>query len=234
MRPRPGTLVLGILVASLFLGSFALRPAAAAHPTRLRIYAPGDGAVLPPGKALIVGAVPSDYGAPTVSLDVNGKVTQEVPVKGGVFTTSIYLTAGKNVLTAKAGDQTVTMAILASENAVYRYHPDVEKCAECHADTAAGYSIPGPKDKLCYKCHDRLDVGKFLHGPMGTGECNACHNPHGSGQASLVVSKPDALCTTCHDQKSSESHVKKAAGKECVACHDPHSGANQQLLKAVK
>ena len=236
MARRPGTGKPDVfaVVAVLLLSAFLALPASAAHSTRLRIYAPGDGAVLPPGKALVVGAVPLDFKGASVTVEVNGKVSQEVPVKGGVFTTSVYLTVGKNVLTAKAGDQVVTMAILAAEKAVYKYHPDVEKCAECHTDTSAGYSIAGPEDALCYKCHDRLDKGKFLHGPMGTGECNACHNPHGSGQSSLVVSKPDVLCTTCHDQKSSESHFRKAAGKQCVECHDPHSGGDQKFLRGAK
>ncbi|MBI5418609.1 MAG: hypothetical protein HZA60_00835 [Deltaproteobacteria bacterium] len=136
-----------------------------------------------------------------------------------------------------AGKASVTTIVSAAANlsasgkGAYVYHEGVEKCAECHGAGRKGYAVASPKDSLCYRCHDRVDGKKHLHGPMGSGDCTACHDPHGSSHKSLTVARPDSLCVTCHDQRSSEGHMNKSRGKACTSCHDPHSSDRSFLQK---
>lgn len=113
----------------------------------------------------------------------------------------------------------------------YVYHPDVKKCAVCHPKDRKGHAVPRPVDALCYRCHRRKDAGKYVHGPLGAGECTSCHDPHGSPYRALAVAAPGDLCPKCHDQTSSRRHMKQSRGKGCTACHDPHSSGRNYLLK---
>ncbi len=103
------------------------------------------------------------------------------------------------------------------------YHPEVKKCAECHPEAPKEYRVARPVDALCYRCHDRMDTKKRVHGPLGSGDCTICHDPHGSPNRALAVASPEVLCGTCHDQASSGKHMKQSAGKGCTVCHDPHA-----------
>jgi len=113
----------------------------------------------------------------------------------------------------------------------YTYHPDVKKCEACHPADRKGFAVAHPVDALCHRCHDRKDAKKYVHGPLGSGECTSCHDPHGSPNRALAVASPEALCQACHDQASSRRHMKQSRGKGCVACHDPHSSGRNFLLK---
>ena len=111
------------------------------------------------------------------------------------------------------------------------YHPDVKKCEECHPGAPKEYRVAHPVDALCYRCHDRMDAKKLVHGPLGSGECTTCHDPHGSPYKALSVASPEVLCGTCHDQDSSGEHVRRSRGKGCTACHDPHASDKKFLQK---
>lgn len=111
------------------------------------------------------------------------------------------------------------------------YHPGVKKCAKCHPGAPKAYRVERPVDALCYRCHLRKDTKKLVHGPLGSGECTTCHDPHGSKNRALAVAPADVLCTSCHDHNSSEKHLRWAKGKGCVTCHDPHSSNKAFLQK---
>ena len=111
------------------------------------------------------------------------------------------------------------------------YHPDGKKSMACHPNDRKGHTVPHPVDALCYRCHKRLDTKKYVHGPLGSGECTSCHDPHGSPNRALAIASPEALCPTCHDQASSKRHMKQSRGAGCAACHDPHSSDRNFLLK---
>ncbi|RJP25248.1 MAG: hypothetical protein C4529_01280 [Deltaproteobacteria bacterium] len=113
----------------------------------------------------------------------------------------------------------------------YVYHPDVKKCAACHPEERKSYRVARPVDTMCYRCHARKDAKKYLHGPLGSGDCISCHDPHGSPNRFMMVAAPEVLCRMCHDQKSSGKHLKQAKGKGCVSCHDPHSADKSFLRK---
>jgi predicted CXXCH cytochrome family protein len=105
-----------------------------------------------------------------------------------------------------------------------------DRCANCHDPHAEGrpFLLRDEMANLCLRCHNRpqqatdgrtipdmrpvLRDRKFLHGPVRTGQCNACHEVHGSSNARLLRQyfPPQfyaafdlanyALCFGCHSQ----------------------------------
>lgn len=205
------------------------RTAGVAAPV-IEILAPAVGARIPPGKMLVIGRVKGS-GFRSVEIDVNGKVHQKALTYGGGFMASVYMTKGKNVLAIHADGATVERSVVASDTVTYRYHPEVEKCAGCHGNTAGGYLVTGRQDAVCYQCHDRKDGKKLVHGPLGGGECTSCHDPHGAMNASLTVASAEGLCVRCHDQPTSAKHMRESKAVGCVTCHDPHSSGKAFLRK---
>ncbi|MBU0640588.1 MAG: cytochrome c3 family protein [Planctomycetes bacterium] len=104
------------------------------------------------------------------------------------------------------------------------------RCATCHTAHAAAQPrlLRAEQRTLCLTCHDQpqqtrdgrtipdmrpvLLNSKSLHGPVRTGECNACHAVHGSPNAGLLRKyfpaefyqpfDPNnyALCMECHSK----------------------------------
>jgi len=106
---------------------------------------------------------------------------------------------------------------------------DERSCLKCHEPHAADLTrqLRGTPVELCLSCHDReivaedrvlpdmeayLELNPDHHGPIRTGDCAACHNPHGSFYAPLLYKAypPDfyatfelsrySLCFSCHQQ----------------------------------
>lgn len=221
------------LAALLWAGICAV-PAVllAAEPPKpcLALIAPPNGASIPPGKALVIGSAKGMGNLERVEVDVDGKGRQAVPVAAGGFVATVELGKGKNVVRVVAGKTSVSAVVIGEKGGSYRYHSDVERCEGCHAK-GNGFALPGPKDAVCYRCHDRQDAGKLVHGPLGNGECTACHDPHGSGNPHLALADARMLCVTCHDQESSAGHLKRSAGKGCTECHAPHSSDKEYLQR---
>jgi predicted CXXCH cytochrome family protein len=98
-------------------------------------------------------------------------------------------------------------------------------CHNAHASAQRGL-LADRQEQLCLKCHDKpvqtaegrtvenvkpVLQSTFLHGPVRSGYCSACHDPHGAIHPALLerafpekfytpfdVKKYD-LCFTCHD-----------------------------------
>ncbi len=196
----------------------------------MKIIAPASDAALPPGKVLVIGTAPGE-GVKSVEIDVNGKGRRTAAVSGGGFSVPVELSKGRNVIRVVAGKSSVSVAVTAEAAGGYRYHPEIEKCAGCHDRPERGYAVSGPNETICYRCHDRQDVRKNVHGPLGGGECTACHDPHGSGNAALTTARHEKLCVSCHDPESSAEHLRRSAAKACTSCHEPHSSDRQFLQK---
>jgi predicted CXXCH cytochrome family protein len=214
---------------SLLMGAILSATSAVAAPV-IEILAPLEGVAVPPGKVLVIGRV-TGGSAPGVEIDVNGKVHQKALTTGGGFMAFVYVTRGKNVLTVHADGASTEKTIFASDTVTYRYHPEAEKCAGCHAEPSRGYVVSGRKDTVCYQCHDRKDGKKLIHGPLGGGDCTTCHDPHGAMYPALTVAKAEGLCVTCHDQASSARHMRESKAAGCVTCHEPHSSGKEFLRK---
>ncbi len=123
-------------------------------------------------------------------------------------------------------------------------------CLACHQESTKPMQITIPKGKVeavCFKCHvnqkNWLNMG-HVHGPVGTGDCTVCHNPHGDNNHSQLWAdgKVD-ICVACHTDKkeltAQEGETTQYAhgilsGSGCVACHSPHATENRfQLYKPI-
>ena len=65
------------------------------------------------------------------------------------------------------------------------------------------------KSELCISCHEdkrpaiARKAGLWQHGPVATGMCTACHDPHKSPTRYMLKAKTtEALCTACHEKQS--------------------------------
>ena len=116
---------------------------------------------------------------------------------------------------------------------VYREHAPyaAKACDACH-DAAATNALIVPKDELCARCHEvKLDK-KYVHGPLASGGCLVCHDPHRSRYPALLVAESGTFCFRCHDRAALspiEEHAHPEA--DCTACHDAHGSDQKYLLR---
>jgi predicted CXXCH cytochrome family protein len=116
-------------------------------------------------------------------------------------------------------------------------------CETCHSaidartvphkkKTGVTKGLSAEQPALCYGCHDQAQfTKKTVHAALGMG-CTACHNPHSSNNAKLLLGTVPDLCFTCHDKASftrKNVHAPVAGGM-CLACHAPHSSEHMALL----
>jgi predicted CXXCH cytochrome family protein len=112
-----------------------------------------------------------------------------------------------------------------------------KKCLDCHKyEDVAQHSFErlAPPDEGCTLCHD-MKHQVVLHLPVREGRCTACHDPHGSDYAKVLVADPaKGLCQICHKQedygKKKFVHSPVMTGS-CGACHESHSAEQPWLLK---
>ncbi len=97
---------------------------------------------------------------------------------------------------------------------------------------------PDAGGKICIECHDHFKEKleyPFVHTPVKTGECSACHNPHTTSHGKLLDEDPDKICNQCHGgivPKNPKSSHQVVMEGHCVKCHDPHASKNKfNLLK---
>jgi len=124
-------------------------------------------------------------------------------------------------------------------------HPPVEEgCTECHDphQSSKRFQLKGKADgksvsSLCFNCHDQTIFSKkFQHGPVGAGDCIACHNPHASDESKLLIAPKSngQLCFQCHADRRDSFNLKevhKPVKEDCGLCHDPHSSDHKMQLK---
>lgn len=104
-------------------------------------------------------------------------------------------------------------------------------CQACHA-AAATNALLVPADELCLQCHDLQQDRKFVHGPLSSGGCLACHDPHSSRYRNLLVSESEGFCVQCHDRSALELTATHAGlTGQCTRCHDAHMSDQKYLLK---
>lgn len=111
-------------------------------------------------------------------------------------------------------------------------------CRTCHQSAADAKQMVVPTGKveaLCFDCHvnnKKWSSMTHIHGPVGTGDCTICHDPHGSSsEFQLWADGKGKLCVVCHEemkkyldpgQKTIVVHgIMNAQG--CGACHSPHA-----------
>jgi len=217
----------------------------------------GPAVVYPPDLTLVTGKTVDIFafrgkGEDPVPVSVNG--LEKDPLEGeNLLSGSVDLYFGKNVIdvggtrvrvyslpgtklerykTAPGPDGSPPLSYLS-----YRLHPALEDgCEGCHTVKDGKLATMLLKD-ACYSCHDNFEEGGeegkwFVHGPVASGECTECHDPHFSIRLKLL--KKDNICAECHDPFLEEGtvHIPVKYG-ECTACHSPHAGpAPKQLRRA--
>ena len=106
----------------------------------------------------------------------------------------------------------------------------VETCGKCHADTVALQEVSKKNPK-----------NKKLCEPVRTGNCTACHSPHGSNNV-LLIDQPSIsidLCGRCHEWQTHSTHPigektidprDKNLSVECLSCHKACGTANNPAM----
>lgn len=135
---------------------------------------------------------------------------------------------------APEGQQAAIPANAAQRRRVgYRGHgPYAAKlCNGCH-ESAATNALVAPREQLCFRCHEFRVDKRYVHGPLASGGCLACHDPHSSQYRYLLVSESDSFCFHCHDRQT-VARIGAHGGieEQCTACHNPHMSDKKYLLR---
>ena len=122
-------------------------------------------------------------------------------------------------------------------------HPPVEEgCTTCHDPHQSPVRFQLKEEKgepvstLCFECHDpEIFSKRYQHGPVGAGDCIACHNTHASDNEKLLIApkKDGQLCFQCHSDRKDSFNLKEVHApvrEDCSKCHDPHSSEHKMQL----
>lgn len=101
------------------------------------------------------------------------------------------------------------------------------------------------KTQLCFRCHEEkrpinlLSQYKWIHGPVASGACLYCHEPHKTKYQYMLLDMPvKKLCFQCHKQEdllAMGNHTSELMEtQDCIQCHDPHSSQANFGLKREK
>ena len=135
------------------------------------------------------------------------------------------------------------------------HYPAEDACDNCHESTGAshpsedslGFRLMDSSPALCFLCHEEGPARAHVHQPVAEGKCLACHDAHGSSQASLLLHEEQELCLGCHNRayssdssetgnirplvKGSNMVVHTAiADMGCMTCHQAHGSDFRALL----
>lgn len=123
----------------------------------------------------------------------------------------------------------------------WRTHEPVKDCTTCHGHqprrgTSPKVQLVAPIPSLCYRCHQEKDYSApqgWVHGPVATGDCLLCHEPHKTKTASLLRRPVPELCYRCHETQAVHAVPGHAepSHKSCVDCHAAHAAETRNLLK---
>jgi len=114
-------------------------------------------------------------------------------------------------------------------------HPPVEEgCVDCHDPHQSNmrFQLRGEGKQvssLCFNCHEaEIFTKKHQHGPVGTGDCIACHFAHASANKKLLIAplEKGLLCFECHEnvkEQMGKAVTHEPVAEDCGNCHDPHS-----------
>ena len=123
--------------------------------------------------------------------------------------------------------------------ATWGLHEPLKDCVTCHykqpeQDSSDIPYLVAPVPQLCYGCHkDYISPAKWVHGPVVTGDCLFCHEPHKTDNKSLLRKPIPELCHQCHEAgmlQSVANHSDESYA-HCNACHDGHMSPGRMLLK---
>ena len=220
-----------------------------------RIVYPMDRSHIKWEKIRLIGMV-KDPSIKSVQCQVKGGDVLDnpiIPVMKGAFTVSIRLKKGINEISIfdmnKQASQKISI-YFSKEDAKppegfksYFNHFPIEgedQCQKCHnlrGDVPSYKKMIPSATCTSSQCHAQMGKEKFVHGPVGSGTCIACHNPHGTPYKNIVTRIGGDGCNICHDTKREEFKGKvihsPVSEGECIECHDPHQSGLKFQLKGT-
>ncbi|MCL5280210.1 MAG: cytochrome c3 family protein [Planctomycetes bacterium] len=122
---------------------------------------------------------------------------------------------------------------------LWRTHAPVKNCTVCHgeqrrAGAARKVQLVAEVPQLCYNCHKEFSaLQAWVHGPVATGNCLLCHEPHKAKNESLLRKPVPDLCYQCHEEQAIrqiKNHAE-ASYARCIDCHEGHASAARGLLR---
>lgn len=141
-----------------------------------------------------------------------------------------YVLSGCNCHPSKSEKKFVHKPV--GDNECQKCHKPTDKIHPRYKKEAFNLADNG-RSGLCYECHKRKDNLKFVHGPVGSGDCLACHDVHQSEYKSQLKLPGARLCFMCHDKASFERKYPHPPIEEgnCTGCHDPHQSDVKFMLR---
>ncbi len=101
---------------------------------------------------------------------------------------------------------------------------------------AFGVEKPTTTQKTCVtgECHADYGEKTHVHGPVGLGNCQACHTEDSAAEHTYSFAREGKdLCEYCHLDQAAKKHVHEPLKDgNCLDCHDPHSSDSEFLVKA--
>lgn len=142
-----------------------------------------------------------------------------------------------------------------AESFQYSHHPVREgkvACSDCHNTHGARGKFLLKQvniNETCYQCHaEKRGPLLFEHPPVRE-NCDNCHTPHGSSQASLLTERMPYLCSSCHDHHSvvfgnqdlpgggrsvaTGQALNGPQARSCTNCHSAVHGSNSPSGSAL-
>jgi predicted CXXCH cytochrome family protein len=121
------------------------------------------------------------------------------------------------------------------------------KCFTCHVPIETGRpqimkltheARAGETSRLCLACHEEIGSrmrDARVHAPAASGDCVACHDPHGGAFRFQLSADGNGACVSCHvdiAQALAQPFTHAPARASCVICHDAHAGKHPSQLRA--
>lgn len=255
---RRSSCAFGLLIAAIVLSAIGLsKESARAADGQLSIVYPPNNVYVTQPQVEIVGLA-KDKSITELTVSVKGgKLVGDrtLAVSKGAFSFTVNLRAGLNQISVtdaanKAVQSDVYVFLQNEKNkdktpkgfSEYFLHSQLEtkhECGECHNLRGAVPSYTRMKrSSTCMtgECHQTMGKSEFVHGPIASGTCVACHNPHGSKNKFHRSRTGAEECYVCHENKKEDfakanPHQPLADGR-CIDCHDPHQSNAKFQVKA--
>jgi predicted CXXCH cytochrome family protein len=98
---------------------------------------------------------------------------------------------------------------------------------------AADKPTAEPETCMTADCHADYKAKAHVHGPVGLGDCKACHESTDQAKhAYKLVREGSKLCEYCHLEQTAKKHTHQPVKDgDCLQCHDPHAAKTKELLK---